>query len=174
MARRWVLSPVVEEDVDIYRSASNPDDVVIQPHGDPHPGGDYVFERRGIFRQSKVERDYGHKVNVAPVIGLPGGFNWCVCNVAGIPANLADLDSDEDINRFLEADAIPLDLSPNELGWSNEKMQRIQDRLIAKGVDVSGLTKDDPLWMLVARVMQAHWPNCEGPSGVWVFDPEEA
>ena len=95
--------------------------------------------------------------------GKVGQVNaWCVCLVWSrgdfapilAAAQIVDLfeQSFEDIGNWLAT-------TPKGLGWSNAKMIRIRDRLIARGVDVTGITPDTPLWRILWRIGQRIQPG---------------
>lgn len=67
---------------------------------------------------------------------------------------------------YEDADAI-LSLTPQQLGWSNPRLNRLRNRLEARGVDTTGLTNATPLSVWLDRLLSAVHPSFKS-SGIWV------
>jgi hypothetical protein len=102
-----------------------------------------------------------HLVNGAPLDPID---SWCLSLVVG--SNLAAIDADPElVNLLEEAGGTVAGLramllqSPNELGWTAARRQRVQDRMTAKGADLTGLTANSPLWQFLNRLGQVVMPG---------------
>jgi hypothetical protein len=112
-----------------------------------------------------VGRRYGQLSAISD--GQPGSVNdWCLSLVVG--SNLAAVDADAELVNILEEAGgtvagirAMLVQSPNELGWSAAKRNRVQNRLTAKGADLSGLNANSPLWQFLNRLAQVVMPGCD-------------
>lgn len=94
---------------------------------------------------------------------------WSVCLVKG--ASWTNLNADgETTNLF--SNLVPSDFEiadgnlrafhlqqPNELGWPAARLTRIRNRIIARGVDVTGLTGSSPIWRWLERIGQTLDPT---------------
>lgn len=89
---------------------------------------------------------------------------WCVCLVHGV--SWTPIDADAEISNLF-SNLVPSDFEiadgnliafhlqlPSELGWSGARLTRIRNRLIARGVDTTGLTASSPIWRWLERIGQ--------------------
>lgn len=141
---RWIVCPVIDE--------SNPD------------GGTIRYPK--IARMTDPGTGFFYRFSAALVDGKPR----CVCFVRGrdftpIDADAECIDPFENVN-YEDADNRLL-ATPASLGWTPARQTRLRNRLIAWGVDVTGITSDTPLWQVLRRVMQTIHPSCQ-PQGMWV------
>ena len=168
MARRWVICPVIESDVDLYHDLDTNAPTTV-PHGDPAPANSR-FSGRYRMRESKIETAHAGKFNVSQVIA--DGMSWCICNVTGPARNFADLDADPQIEDILEGNDINLGSTVNDLAWSDAKLTRIKSALESRGANFTGLTKNDLIWKFLTQALKVLSPDIVGPAGTWAVDPE--
>lgn len=64
-----------------------------------------------------------------------------------------------------------LDLTPQQLGWTNPRLNRIRNRMSARGIDTTGLTNATPIRDWLTRVGQAFEGANYGPRKNWVAGP---
>ena len=102
---------------------------------------------------------------------VDGGQDWCLAYVVG--KDFSALDADAEIVKVFEGDNIPLNSTPNGLGWDQAKVDRVNARLAAKGADLSGLNADEPLWKCLRQLGRVLDGDFLGPRGTWAQDPED-
>lgn len=110
-----------------------------------------------------VGKVYGHVSAISD--GQPGQVNdWCLSLVVG--SNLSAVDADAELVNILEEAGgtvagirAMLLQSPNDLGWNAARRTRVQNRLTAKGADLTGLTANSPLWQFLNRLGQVVMPG---------------
>jgi hypothetical protein len=123
-----------------------------------------------------TDREYGHVSAISDGASVRSHFEsgtpldpidtWCVSLVVG--SNLSALDADAELINILEEAGgtvsgirTMLTSSPNQLGWSTAKRNRVQNRLTAKGASLTGLTANSPLWQFLNRLCQVVMPTCD-------------
>lgn len=90
--------------------------------------------------------------------------DWAVCFVrvaaeADFSAITADNQCIDLLEQSYETAADILALTPQQLGWSNPRLNRLRNRLEARGVDTTGLTNTTPLSVWLDRLMAAIHPG---------------
>lgn len=145
MGYRWVLCPVV-----LYKGG--PGKVpkpftLVDPGREPAPGG-----------EPKTYRVAGP---------LHPGKAWTFTFVRFVDST--NLDADPSIVTLLEQDQADGDnllaKTVAELGWSNAKLNRIKNRLVAKGVTIPANVKQIPLWKILRELGRKIDPDWPGPRG---------
>jgi hypothetical protein len=160
---RWFLCPVDNETAHDGTIRRWPRIArIVDPSRPPTPGVD------ALGNPTAIPKTYRFVCAISD--GQPGQVNnWCLCIVRS--TDFAPLNAALDVNDLLEEAYEDgdnrLNATPNDLGWSAAKRVRVRDRLIAKGVDISGLTADSPLWRWLERVGQRIQPGWH-PRGAWV------
>lgn len=84
------------------------------------------------------------------------GVSWCLVRARGTAAALSAADSDPDVIHLLEVnllDNFSLNTTLEETGASNARLIRIRNRLIDKGVDVTGLNLQSTIGDVLQRVL---------------------
>lgn len=87
------------------------------------------------------------------------GGSWCLCYVKA--TDFSALDADPECTDLFEAlDLTPamLDETPRSLGWSAAKQQRVRQRAIDVGVDVTGITADTTFEQILLRICRTVAP----------------
>jgi hypothetical protein len=155
MPVRWIICPVITE---------------------PHPDGGWV-------RYPRIARlpDAGQEID--PETSLPGpssfscvitdGVDWALCFVRY--RDSAHLDAgaalDSRFVNLLERDYEDaenlLAMTPANLGWNQGRVNRMANFLQNRGADITGLTRDTPLWQWVSALGKLIKPGWE-PRGTWV------
>ena len=134
-------------------------DVLEDYTSDDYP---YLYFKAEDLGVSTAYKTYGHSSAIETL-------DWCLCFVRGV--DMSGLDADPEIIDVLETDYEDIDgflaATPNDLNWSPGKLNRVKNRLESKGVDFTGLTKDDPLWMWIQRAGEYVTPGFT-PKGTWV------
>ena len=135
MPARWVISPVarVESIIDI-------DTVRI----DRYP------KVSGMFDPGRPGKTYQHSSIISDGFGRLGEVdNWCLSLVTGV--DLTPLTLDPEVLDVIEATFESLVVMRSSLartpfneGWSAAKVTRIRDRLEARAIDSTGLTRTGP------------------------------
>ena len=101
-----------------------------------------------------------HLVGVSAISsGLSGERNHDTLSVVA-GADLSNLDTAEGVVTLFETGSDQplaelrqwLTTTPNALGWSAAKRNRIITRLTNAGADITGITGDTPLWQIVNRL----------------------
>lgn len=148
MPIRWVISPIV-----IDQGVRRPKVATLVDPGRPPTGVDDI----GVL----IPHTYKHSSVCGAV--------WCLSFVRGV--DLSVLDADQQCIHVFEQDYEDsqgfLDQTPRSLGWTNARLNRIRDRLSSRGVDVTGLTADSPLWEIAQRLGR-HLHGRFQPRGTWV------
>lgn len=87
------------------------------------------------------------------VLSLVRGVDWSVIDADASCINLLE-------GQHTNGDGI-LDRSPRSLGYTNARLIRIRDRLIAKGMDTTGLDIDSTIGAWLRRAGQLIAPDFE-------------
>jgi len=141
MSYRWIICPVVT--ITIPDNDGGLDDVFRAPkiHAYIEPGRNKRYQHTSAIHDS----------------------NWCLSLVKADDFTL--LDADPEIINLLEIDFVDFvhfDLTLRQLGVNAARLTRIKNRMIARGVDVTGLTLDTPIETILDRIasMIAIWFRC--------------
>lgn len=122
----------------------------------------YLYFRADDLGLSTAYKTYGHSSAI-------GTLDWCLCFVRGV--DMTALDADLEIDDVLEHDYEDIDdylaETPNTLSWSDNKMDSFKGNFEVKGVDYSGLTKNDQLWAWLQRSGEYVMAGFT-PKGTWV------
>ncbi len=157
------LQPDFSDEVLIEKTTSLPatteSEVLKDYTSDDYP---YLYFRADDLGLTGAFKTYGHSSAI-------GAENWCLSFVRGV--NMAALDADLEVDDVLEHDYEDADgylaNTPNSLSWSDSKTNNFKGQFEVKGVDYTGLTKDDQLWAWLQRsgeyVMKGFTPM-----GTWV------
>ena len=160
MPIRWVICPVIE---------------TVMLDGTPLRYPKVEAIRDAAYPEWQTTDDEGNLVTKFIGLGHSSVIelsNWCLSFVRGQDFSLLDADvqvinvfeagSDyEDIDSFLAN-------TPRSLNWKTSKVNRIKDKLLNYGVDLTGITLDTPLWQILQRVGQRIRSDFPGPKGTWV------
>ena len=156
---RWVICPVDEE---------------IDAKGRRHraPRVARLHDRRTYsYPGGATVVNPPYRYSAAISSGLPGEVNdWCLCLVRFVDST--EMNADPQVISLLERDyneetETLLDKTARQLAWNPARVRRVLDRLEARGIDVTGLTLDTPLWQVVERCGQ-HLHLHFRPGGTWV------
>lgn len=122
----------------------------------------YLYFRAADMGVSTAYKTYGHSSAI-------GTENWCLSFVRGV--DMLALDADAEIEDVLEHDYEEADNylaeTPNSLSWSDSKTNDFKGKFEVKGVDYSGLTKNDQLWAWLQRSGEYVMAGFT-PKGTWV------
>ncbi len=134
MGWRWYICPVVD---------------VLRTHAD---GTEDSFRAAKIA--THIEPVRGKYYQYASAIDAGG---YCLCVVKA--TDFSVLEADAEIINLTEMEFDDpqsfLDMTPQQLGWSNARMLRIRNRLTARGIDTTGLTATSTIEEILDRVCRA-------------------
>lgn len=148
MPVRWTISSVAERAIDMGDSV----EMVVCPkehvYLDPGRATPECPNGKRYIRVSLYHTDRRQRT-------------WALNIIRGV--DFTPLDNDpEVINLFeTEFDSISgtLDMTPSQLGWSASRLQRIRNRLAARGGDATGLNANAPIRLWLTRVGKLLDPN---------------
>lgn len=147
MPIRWVVSPVVT-------AVETDEDGNVSPP----------------FRVAKVatlvDPGTGRRYRCSSAIDAA---NFALTFVRGVDMSAINADAQciDLLEVVYEDEASILDATPTSLGWNAARLTRIRNRLIAKGVDVTGITATTPIRAIVERLGRAIHANFHA-GGTWV------